>query len=71
MENLRIKRVVDNMEIICKLMNSVAKQYGCRVKYNSQSRTPQFSGDPDCIAGIVEEVASFFRTGWASTARRN
>lgn len=71
MKNLRIKRVVDNMEIICKLMNSVAIQYGCRVKYNAQSGTPQFSGDPDCIGCIVEEAVAFFQTGWAPTARRN
>ena len=63
MEILHIRHMVDNMEIICKLMNSVAKQCGCRVKYNPKSRSPQFSGDPDCIEYIVEEALSYFQAG--------
>lgn len=62
MEQIQVRHMVNNMEIICKLMNSVAKQCGCQVKYHSQSGTLQFSGDPDCRKYIVEETLSYFRT---------
>jgi hypothetical protein len=61
MEQVRVLRKVNNMEIICKLMNSVAKQCGCRVKYNPQKGELQFSGDTACQKYIVEETLSFFR----------
>lgn len=62
MKGIRVQRIVNNMEIICKLMNSVAKQYGCRIKYNPQNGGLQFSGDNDYRRYIVEETLSFFRT---------
>ena len=42
MELVSVRRMVNNMEIICKLLNSVAKKCGCRFKYNPQSGTLQF-----------------------------
>ncbi len=61
MEFVQVQRIVDNMEIICKLMNSVAKRYGCRLQYNPQSGGLQFSGDSAYQKYIVEETLSYFR----------
>jgi hypothetical protein len=60
MEQLRIVRRINNLEIISKLMNSVAKQYGCRVKYNPDDGGMHFFGDANCQKYIVEETLSFF-----------
>lgn len=62
MEQIRVRRMVNNIEIICKLMNSVAKQCGCRVKYNPHSGSLQFFGDPDCRKYVVEETLAYIRT---------
>ena len=61
MENFRIIHKSDNLEIISKLMNSVAKQCGCRVKYNRKSGEMLFHGDDNFQRYIVEETLSFFR----------
>jgi hypothetical protein len=61
MEFVPVQRVVNNMEIICKLMNSVAKQYGCRFQYNPQNGGLQFKGDSTFQKHIVEEALSYFR----------
>lgn len=60
MEQLQIVRQINNLEIISKLMNSVAKQYGCRVKYNPEDGGMHFFGDVSCQKYIVEETLSFF-----------
>ena len=61
MEKVQIIHNINNMEIISKLMNSVAKQCGCRVKYNPESGGIQFFGDTSCQKYIVEETLSFFQ----------
>jgi hypothetical protein len=61
MEQVRIVRKINNMEIISKLMNSVAKQCGCRVKYNPENGGIQFFGDAACQKYVVEETLSFFQ----------
>jgi len=61
MEQVQIVNNVNNLEIISKLMNSVAKQYGCRVKYNPESGGIRFYGDASCQKYIVEETLSFFQ----------
>lgn len=61
MEQVRIVRRINNLEIISKLMNSVAKQYDCRVKYNPEDGGIHFSGDARCQKYIVEETLAFFQ----------
>ena len=63
MEQIHVKRMLNNMAIICKLLNSVAKQCGCKVAYDHQSGNLQFSGDPSYRKFIVEETLSYFRAG--------
>ncbi len=60
MEQVRIVRHINNLEIISKLMNSVAKQCGCRVKYNPEDGGLHFFGDASYQKYIVEETLSFF-----------
>lgn len=61
MEQVQILHKVDNLEIISKLMNSVAKQCGCRVKYNPDGGGICFYGDASYQKFIVEETLSFFQ----------
>lgn len=61
MEQVQIVHKINNLEIISKLMNSVAKQCGCRVKYNPDSGRIRFYGDDSCQKYIVEETLSFFQ----------
>ncbi len=60
MEKIHIDYKINNLEIICKLLNSVAKRCGCRVKYSPEEEEIRFYGDPDCKKFIVEEMLSFF-----------
>ncbi len=61
MEKFHVINQVDNLEIISKLMNSVARQCDCRVKYCPEDRSIKFYGDKACQRYIVEETLSFFR----------
>jgi hypothetical protein len=61
MEQVHIVHKVNNLEIISKLMNSVAKQCGCRVKYCAEDGCIRFYGDTACQKYIVEETLSFFQ----------
>ncbi len=61
MNKIRINRKVDNLEIISKIMNSVAKQCDCRIRYNAEMREIHFDGDQDCQKYIAEQTLSFFR----------
>jgi hypothetical protein len=63
MEQVRIVKQVNNLEIISKLLNSVAKQYGCRVKYHPEDGGLHFYGDISYQKYIVEETLSFFSPG--------
>ena len=58
MSPIRINRKNDNLEILSKLLNSVAAKYDCRVKYNSNSRQVQFFGDDACKTHVIEEALS-------------
>jgi hypothetical protein len=60
MEAIRVIKKVDNLEILCKLMNSVAKQCDCRIKYNSEKGGLCFYGDAACQKYIAETTLSFF-----------
>jgi hypothetical protein len=61
MEAVRIIKKVNNLEIIEKLLNSVAKQCDCRVAYNEQTGVLNFYGDTSCKQYIAEQTLSFFR----------
>jgi hypothetical protein len=61
MEEIRIVHEINNLEIISKLMNSVAKQCDCSVKYNPEDKSIRFSGDSDLKQYITEQTLSFFK----------
>ena len=49
-----------NLEILTKLLNSVAKKYGCRVEYIADDNRIKFFGDMDCCRHITEEMLTIF-----------
>ena len=49
-----------NLEILAKLLNSVAEKYDCYVKYNKQENSLEFVGDRSYWRHIVEELMTFF-----------
>ena len=61
MNEIPINRRVNNLEILCKLMNSVAKQCDCRVKYNPTDNVLCFSGDASFRKYIAEQTLDIFR----------
>ena len=53
-----------NLEILAKMINSVAKHYDCHVDYVADENRLQFVGDQDCCRHISEETLALFpRTG--------
>jgi hypothetical protein len=60
MTAIRIVKKYNNLELISKIMNSVAVKYGCRVKYNTEKKSVYFLGDENCKPLIVEETANLF-----------
>ena len=64
MKEIPINRKINNMEIISKLLNSVAKQCDCRITYNSTKGSLVFSGDTAYQKYITEKTISFFRPVW-------
>ena len=61
MDYLRIVQESKNLEIISKLMNSVAKQYDCKVTYCEKENCLRFQGKPAYRKYITEETLSFFK----------
>ena len=61
MKEIHIIRKINNLEIISKLMNSVAKQCDCRVKYSPEDKSIRFYGDTDLQQYITEQTLSFFK----------
>jgi hypothetical protein len=61
MEEIRIVHDINNLEIISKIMNSVAKQCDCRVKYHAEDRSIRFYGDADLQQYVTEQTLSFFK----------
>jgi hypothetical protein len=49
-----------NLEILAKLLNSVAKKYDCYVQYLSCENSLKFHGEEACWRPIIEEVVAFF-----------
>jgi hypothetical protein len=62
MNVIPVNRRVNNLEILSKLMNSIAKQCDCRVKYDKNDNTLCFSGDASFRKHIAEETMGFFRS---------
>ena len=62
MEQIHVIRKINNLEIISKLMNSVAKQFNCRVTYNPADGCLRFSGEETYRKYIVEQTLSYFQT---------
>ena len=49
-----------NLEILAKLLNSIAEKYDCFVKYDKQENSLKFIGDTSCWRHIVEEFLEWF-----------
>jgi hypothetical protein len=49
-----------NLEILTKLLNSVAKKYGCHVEYVAEDESIRFSGDMECCRHVTEETLALF-----------
>ncbi len=60
MDLIPITRRNTNVEIVSKLMNSVAVKYDCDVKYFPETRMVRFSGDEAWKSAIVQETAAMF-----------
>jgi hypothetical protein len=60
MNKIRIFQKSNNLEIISKIMNSVAKQCDCRIRYDAETGLIQFDGDREYRKYIAEETLSFF-----------
>lgn len=56
MSAIRINRRSNNLEILAKLLNSVAANYDCRVKYHPGRRQVQFFGTETCKTHVIEET---------------
>ena len=57
MKPIRIHRHVNNLKIISKLMDSVARQYDCRVRYDGIGNRLRFEGDPRIRQQIIARSA--------------
>ena len=53
----------NNLEILAKMINSVAEKYECRVEYLANENRLKFHGDRDCCKHITEETLALFQTG--------
>jgi hypothetical protein len=63
MSAIRINRQNSNLEILSKLLDSVAAKYNCRVKYNPRRRKMQFFGTKACQKRIIEETSRLLAMG--------
>jgi len=49
-----------NLEILAKIINSVAGKYDCHVDYIPGENRLEFHGDQDCCRHITEETLTIF-----------
>ena len=49
-----------NLEIVAKLLNSVARKYDCRVQYHADENRLSFRGDTEHWQHITEELLEQF-----------
>ena len=61
MEKVKFNIHVNNLEIVSKLMNSVAKKCDCSVKYNEKSNSLVFSGDTRYKKMVVQETLAYLQ----------
>ncbi len=59
MGGLKVYRHINNLEVVSKLMNSVAVKCNCRVGYNPEKNALIFSGDDKYKRYIVEKTAEY------------
>lgn len=59
MRIVKIHHQNENLELVSKIMNSVAVKYDCRVKYNRDANSLDFSGDDQLRRFIAEESLAF------------
>jgi hypothetical protein len=62
MRMIKINRKNNNIELVSKLMNSVAVKYDCRVKYHPETGTVSFHGNDAYKPFIAEETMNLFNT---------
>lgn len=60
MEKIPIVVRNNNLEILAKMINSVAEKYECRVEYLADENRLIFHGDRDCCKHITEETLALF-----------
>ncbi|MCP4748573.1 MAG: hypothetical protein GY874_20925 [Desulfobacteraceae bacterium] len=60
MKGLPVYRKNLNLEILSKIMNSVAVKYDCSIKYSSSDEAVHFHGDTDCKRHIAEDTIALF-----------
>ncbi len=60
MDTVKINHKSKNLELVSKLMNSVATKYDCSVKYHDESGTIQFTGDESYKPYIAQETMGIF-----------
>jgi hypothetical protein len=61
MDAIPIIRKNANLEIITKILNSVAQKYECRIEYLADENRLTFKGDIDCCRHITEEALGLFQ----------
>ena len=49
-----------NLEILARMINSVAEKYECHVEYLDDENRLEFHGDQDCCRHITEETLALF-----------
>lgn len=49
-----------NLEIIAKLLNTVAEKYECHVRYEKRENSLKFMGEESYWVHIIEELMEFF-----------
>ena len=64
MNALKINRQVNNLKIISKLMDSVARQYDCRVRYDGDENRLRFEGDQSVRTQVIAQSAELISLEW-------
>lgn len=59
MNAVKVNREINNLKILSKIMDSVAKRYQCRVRYNASSNSLCFEGAPENRRHIIEQSMAF------------
>ena len=60
MNAVRVNKRVNNLKIVSKLLDSVARRYHCRVRYDAANNRLSFEGDPTARRHIIEQSMAYF-----------